>query len=249
MKYLILGPGGMGYFVMLGYLTKIEKELKEVEEISGSSAGSILGFYLALGKSLKEILDFSINIDTESLTKMNLKSLLKNFGLIDTKLIRETILKTAGSNPRFRDLKIKFHVAATCVNNSSTVYFSRDTHPDMYVVDAVCASISIPLIFSAFKYRGGLYVDGGTLEEIPAVTFLHKNGDDVLCIQLKVNRPVFSEVTNLKMFLKNIVTAGFLSRISYPHVKRVMLDFGDIEVLNLKMSVDDRLRLFILGQS
>lgn len=249
MKYLIIGPGGMGFFMILGYLKKIEHELKEVEEISGSSAGAILGFFLAVGKSLNEILDFSINIDVESHLKMNLKSLLKNFGLVETTSIKETLVKLAGCNPKFRDLKIKFHVAAMCVNTSSTVYFSKDTHPDMEVVDAVVASMSIPLFFTAFRYKGSMYVDGGALEEAPAFPFLSKNGDEVFCVQLKMRRPVFGEVTDIKTYLKNIVTAGFLSRISYPHIRRVLLDFKDYDVLNLKLPVEDRLRLYLMGQS
>ena len=235
--------------MFLGYLKKIEHELKEVEEISGSSAGAILGFFLAVGKSLNEILDFSINIDTESHLKMNLKSLLKNFGLVDTTCIKETLVKFVGGSPKFRDLKIKFHVAAMCVNTSSTVYFSRDTHPDMDVVDAVVASMSIPLLFSAFKYKGNIYIDGGSLEDAPAFPFLVKNGDDVFCIKLKTIRPMFGEVTDIKTYLKNIITAGFLTRISYPHIRCVLLDFGDYDILNFKLSVDDRLRLYLMGQS
>jgi predicted acylesterase/phospholipase RssA len=249
MKYLIIGPGGMGFFMILGYLKKIEHELKEVEEISGSSAGAILGFFLAIGKSLNEILNFSINIDMESHLKMNLKSLLKNFGLVDTTSIKEALVKFAGGSPKFKDLDIKFHVAAMCVNTSSTFYFSRDTHPEMEVIDAVCASLSIPLLFAAFKYQDKLYIDGGTLEEAPAFPFLNKNGEDVFCIQLKMRRPVFGEVTDIKTYLKNIVTAGFLSRISYPHIRRVLLDFKDYDVLNLKLPVEDRLRLYLMGQS
>jgi predicted acylesterase/phospholipase RssA len=249
MKYLIIGPGGMGFFMMLGYLKKIEHELKEVEEISGASAGSVLGFFLAIGKSLNEILDFSINIDSEAHLKMNLKSLLKNFGLVETAKIRETLLKFAGSSPKFKDLKVKLHVAAMCVNTSSTVYFSRDTHPDMDVIDAVIASMSIPLFFEAFKYKGQIYVDGGSLEDAPAVPFLNKNGEDVLCVQLAVRRPVFGDVVDIKTYLKNIITAGFLCRTSYPQVKRVLLDCKGYDILNLKLPIEDRLRLYLMGQA
>jgi len=249
MKYLIIGPGGQGLFKMLGYLKKIEDKLKDVEEISGASAGAIIGLFLALGKTPSEILDFSINVDVEAHTKFNLKSLLKNFGFIEHDMLRNTIIEKAGGNFKFKELKKKLYVSSMCVNTSSTVYFSRDTHPDMYVVDAICASISIPIMFSAFRYQNGLYLDGGTLEEIPAVPFLHKNGDEVFAIQLKLTPPVFKEITDIKSYLKNIIVAGFLTRLSYPQIRRVYLVCDGIDILDWKLTVEDKLRLFISGQS
>jgi len=249
MKYLILGPGGMGYFVMLGYLTKIEKELKEVEEISGSSAGSILGFYLALGKSLKEILDFSINIDTESLTKMNLKSLLKNFGCIDSHAIKQILQDLCGGNPRFKDLKLKFYVSAMCVNTSETVYFSRDTHPDMCVIDAVYASMSVPLLFAACSIGDHLYIDGGMLEEIPVFPFLHKNMNDVVSISLRIKNKRDKKITDLKTYITNLAFSICDVRVAYPQVPVVYLECSDVNIFDFKMSTDDKLRLYIRGLS
>ena len=93
MKYLVLGSGSHGFFMMLGYLKKIEKELADLEEISCASAGSLLGLCIAAGKTLDEILDFSIHLDIESLIKMNLKNLLKNFGFIDTQPMRQKFVE------------------------------------------------------------------------------------------------------------------------------------------------------------
>lgn len=249
MKYLVIGPGGQGLFKMLGYLKKIEDKLVDVEEISGASAGAIIGFFLALGKTPSEIFDFSINVDVEAHTKFNLKSLLKNFGFIEHDMLRSTLIEKAGGNFRFKDLKKKLYVSSMCVNTSSTVYFSRDTHPDMHVVDAVCASISIPIMFSAFRYQDGLYLDGGTLEEIPAYPFLHKNGDDVFAIQIKLAQPVFEKIPDIKSYLKNIIIAGFLTRLSYPQIRRAYLMCDDVDILDWKLTVEDKLRLFISGQS
>jgi len=248
MKYLILGPGGQAFFMMVGYLSKIEKELEDLEEIAGCSAGAVLGFYLAVGKTPSEILDFSINIDQDALAKMHIKNLLKNFGLIDTSMAKQTFLECVGCNPQFKDLKKKLHISATCVNTAKTVYFSNDTHPDMYVIDAVIASMSVPIMFAASRYQGNLYMDGATLEEIPGVPFLNKNADEVLAIQVKIDT-VNTKVDSIKRYIENIIMAAFLTRIQYPHYKKVVLDCGNIDLLNWKMTVEDKLRLFIIGQS
>ena len=49
MEYLVIGPGAMGGFSMLGYLKTIEKSLDNIKEYSGASAGSIIVVFLALG--------------------------------------------------------------------------------------------------------------------------------------------------------------------------------------------------------
>lgn len=60
MKYLVIGPGAMGLYAMLGYLKNIENRLSNVEEISGASAGSILAVLFALEKSVDEMIDVSL---------------------------------------------------------------------------------------------------------------------------------------------------------------------------------------------
>ena len=57
MKYLVLGPAGMGIFALIGTLKAREKELVDVKEISGSSAGAILALFLGVGMSVDEILE------------------------------------------------------------------------------------------------------------------------------------------------------------------------------------------------
>ena len=55
MKYLILAPGGLSFYTLLGYLMRNQEQLKEVEEISGASSGAMIGFFLLSSKSLQEI--------------------------------------------------------------------------------------------------------------------------------------------------------------------------------------------------
>jgi predicted acylesterase/phospholipase RssA len=74
-----------------------------------------------------------------------------------------------GCDPTFEELDMKIYVSAYCLNTSTTEYFSRDTHPKMKVIDAVCMSMAIPLIFACGKYQGRTYVDGGTQEQYPMV--------------------------------------------------------------------------------
>ena len=38
-----------------------------------------------------------------------------------------------------------------------TEYFSKYTHPDMKVIDALCMSIAVPFIFSSYRYNNMVY--------------------------------------------------------------------------------------------
>ena len=49
---LVIGPGSMGFFAMLGVLQVLEDngKLSNVHEISGASAGSMIGLFLSIKK-------------------------------------------------------------------------------------------------------------------------------------------------------------------------------------------------------
>ena len=135
-KYLILGPAGMGYYALLGAIHKLQEshKLQNLKEISGASAGALLGFMYCLYRgNMKQILEKSLDIDIESNTKINLQSFLNNYGFIDFTGIRNILQGLGGENLTMQELftysKIKLHVAAYCVTEGKTVYFSADTHP------------------------------------------------------------------------------------------------------------------------
>jgi predicted acylesterase/phospholipase RssA len=246
MRYLILGPGALGFYTMLGYLIKNESQLRDIEEISGSSAGAMLGFLMLSNKSLQDIFDLTINLDLAEMTKVDLKTFINSFGFINHELIKQKLIEIWGGNPTFKELPKKFHVSAYCLNTLEVEYFSRDTHPDMHVVDALCASISIPVIFAAYEYKGKRYTDGATNEGIPAVPFLHKHYSDVLCIEVLTNLFSDLKLDTLLDYFKVIALTGWKNKINYD-VPIVRLDTGTINILDFKASFETRLKLFMIG--
>ena len=135
-KYLILGPAGMGYYALVGAVHKLQEthKLTNLQEISGASAGALVGFMYCLYKgNMKQILQKSLDIDVESHTKVNLQSFLNNYGFIDSTGIKKILQGMGGENLTMKELftlsKIKLHIAAYCVTEGRTDYFSADTHP------------------------------------------------------------------------------------------------------------------------
>jgi predicted acylesterase/phospholipase RssA len=246
MKYLVLGPGALGFFAMLGYLTKIESELSEVEEISGASAGAILGFFLLSGKSLQEIFEASINVDMIEMTKVDLKTFINSFGFINHELIKQKLIEIWGGNPTFSELPKKLYVSAYCLDTLDVEYFSRDTHPDMYVVDAVCASLSIPFVISSYMYNGKRYIDGSTNELTPVGPFLNKMFSDVFCVEIRQSNSR-AKVETLVDYCKCIASTVLRNRKNYVDVPSKVIDVTQFDILDLRAPFETRLKLFTLG--
>ena len=251
MEYLVLGPASMGIFSLVGTITKYEKELENIKEISGSSAGALIAVALALDIPLPEILDRLLSVDFENLSKFKLKCLIKNYGLVDMKPVRDTLIEYYGCDPVFSELRKKVYISSYCLNRCRTEYFSVDTHPDMKVIDAVCMSIAIPLILPPVKYMDMFYIDGCTRELIPVTPFLDKKPDKIFCIKLKMKEIFYEKITNLKQFIQAITTTA----LKLPDTNTMKLgtirevDTNDIDIYNFTMSHEDKLRLFIMGMN
>ena len=251
MEYLVLGPASMGLFSLIGCLTKYEKELENIKEISGSSAGALIAVALALHIPLSEILDRLLSVDFENLSKFKLKCLVKNYGLVDMIPVRETLVKYYGCDPVFSELQKKVYISSYCLNRCRTEYFSVDTHPDMKVIDAVCMSIAIPLIVPPAVYNDMFYMDGCTRELIPVTPFIDKKPDRIFCIKLKAKEIYIEKITNLKQFIHAITTTALklpdTNIFKLGIVKEI--DTEDLDIYKFSMSHEDKLRLFLLGMN
>ena len=250
MKYLVLGPASMGMYSMIGALKAVETKLTDVEEISGSSAGSILALLLALGMSVDEVYKISLSLNIPEFVKLRIGSFFNKFGFVDLGPIREKLVEICGCDPTFEELEMKIYISAYCLNSSTTEYFSKDSHPKMKVIDAVCMSISIPLIFSCGKYEGKTYVDGGTQEQYPMAPFLDKKPHEVTCIRLKMDRVYQEEINNPRQFIESLFSSTLVNRKSYSDkVNVIELNVGDTNVFDFNMSYEDKIRLYNIGYS
>ena len=251
MKYLVIGPGAMGVYAMLGHLKTIEDRLSDVQEISGASAGSILAVMLALGKSIDEVIDISLKLNISDLVKVDLKCFLYRYGFVNVESMRDTFVKICGCDPTFSELKKKIYISAFCVNTKQTDYFSADTHPDMKVLDAMLMSIAIPFVFSAIKFNGNTYVDGGMMESLPMAPFLDKKPHDVYCVELKSRLKYTESIDDIHTFAQTIIRSSFQNRYEYDMSRYELktVDVGDMDIFDFGMSYEDKIRMYMKGTS
>jgi predicted acylesterase/phospholipase RssA len=251
-KYLILGPAGMGYYALVGAVHKLQEthKLTNLQEISGASAGALVGFMYCLYKgNMKKILQKSLDIDVESHTKVSLQSFLNNYGFIDSTGIKKILQGMGGENLTMKELftlsKIKLHIAAYCVTEGRTDYFSADTHPDTKVADVLCASIAVPFIFSSMHLHNKLYVDGGVEEVIPATPFLNKKHEHVKAVEVNMNKG--TQVTDIASFSKQILASLIKNRLQFQNIDTTLINLEKYDVLDFKMKDITKIELYVKG--
>jgi len=255
MKNLIIGPGAMGFFMYLGVVSRLKRDgqLDDLEALSGASAGALIGFLFCLTKGdPTKALDFALSVPVKQIMKPNIKCLLKNYGLISHAKIRKVLGDACGvfyekPDVTFQELyelyPIKLHVSAYCVDFMKTVYFSVDTTPTMSVLDAVCASVAIPFLFSSVKLKDGWnYIDGGAAEVIPGSPFLGQNS--VLAMKLAWSR--LPEVKDLKSYAISILYSTMKLRHVYDFPV-LDLDSSESDVYDFSASNDTKLKMFLKG--
>ena len=256
-RCLSIGPGAMGFFLYLGVLSKLKQEgrLDNLEEISGASAGGLLGFLFLVTKGdLPKVLDYALDVPVKQIMKPNLKNFMKSYGLVSPakirKILSDACIKFTGKpDVTFEELyawhPIKFHVSAYCVDLMKTDYFSVNSTPKLSVLDAVSATIAIPFLFSTVKIREWTYIDGGAAESTPSGPFLGRNSE-VLAMKLAWSRP--APVTDLKSYSLGILFSTMKLRAIY-EVPTLDLDLGDSDVFDFGASNDGKLRMFMKGHS
>jgi len=256
-RCLSIGPGAMGFFLYLGVLSKLKQEgrLDNLEEISGASAGGLLGFLFLVTKGdLPKVLDYALDVPVKQIMKPNLKNFMKSYGLVSPakirKILSDACIKFTGKpDVTFEELyawhPIKFHVSAYCVDLMKTDYFSVNSTPKLSVLDAVSATIAIPFLFSTVKIGEWTYIDGGAAESTPSGPFLGRNSE-VLAMKLAWSRP--APVTDLKSYSLGILFSTMKLRAVY-EVPTLDLDLGDSDVFDFGASNDGKLRMFMKGHS
>lgn len=153
--------------------------LHDVQEISASSCGSLIGyFYILFNGDMNKVTQVSLETSLKSATKPDLKTFINKFGFIDASKIEKIIIKTAECDPTFKELyemnPIKLHIPTFDLMSNRTIYMSVDTTPDMKVSRAIRKSISVPIVFTPCRENGHLFLDGSTIEITPYSPFLGK---------------------------------------------------------------------------
>ncbi len=159
---LVLSSGAAGGIAHIGVIKAIEEQGIVIDAIAGSSMGALVGACYASRGSIAELEEVALKTDWKRLLVLadfNLAFMLKGF--VQGEKVKE-LLKPIIGDIDFSDLKIPLAVTATDIGTGKGVVINEGS-----VLDAVRASISIPVIFTPVKFGDRYFCDGGIVNPIP----------------------------------------------------------------------------------
>ncbi len=218
---LVLSGGGAKGIAHIGVLKVLEEAGLEVDFITGTSFGSIIGGLYAIGYSAAELEKIILEQDWDELIfdKISRRNISLNEkdenekyavsfpinegkislpkGLVAGQKISALIAKLTISVHHiedFNNLPIPFLCIATDIENGKVVILDEG-----YLPDAIRASMSIPSAFAPIEIEGQLLVDGGLIRNFP-VSDIKKMGADIV-IGVDVSAPLYTK-KELKSLVK-----------------------------------------------
>ncbi len=142
-------------------LKVFEKERIPINAISGSSMGALIGGLYAAGMPLAELESIALKV-TRRAVLAYIDPIPSLKGLMVGKKIEEMLRSFIG-NKDFSEVRIPLAIVATDILTGEELVF-KDTGG---VVDAIRASISIPVVFVPVRVGARTLVDGGVVNPVP----------------------------------------------------------------------------------
>lgn len=177
---------GIGMLGALRYLTELA-DLNEVREFYGTSVGSIIAVFTALGFSAEEMFLYFTQVEFEFRPSVSMRDIqLVNYQkFIDyLSLIIKHKCKTV---PTLRDLWKQgknLYLVTFNYSTNSMVILSYKTHPDMPCTEAIRLSCALPFIFGKNIYNNDLYIDGGLVCNFPLDLAVEDGARDIVAINV-----------------------------------------------------------------
>jgi len=238
-KHIVFEGTSTKGLAFCGALQLMEEQgtLQSLTHFAGVSSGAIFATMLALCYSPQEMIDFFTldrmsGIIPRTCFLYRMYSLVRYKGLYSQRKVKReliTLLRNKfDEGITFKQLYEKtghvLVIGVTDMETHSALYLNPHTTPDVLILDALLATICLPLFFVPKKYKfvsePKIYIDGGMADDFPIWIFndeAHLTNQDVsalkhspmspqtLGMEVTSSVPV-RKITGWISFLKSIVT-------------------------------------------
>lgn len=181
---LVIGSGSVKCAAALGVMKVLSEAGIAIDRVVGCSAGALFASLVALKYDTVSAIDITLRTWTKDLTskpsRIGYLRLLApkifgfkpdNFALRDDSSMLERLHSVFGDR-RIEDTPIPLHITATDFATGDLVEITRGR-----IVDAIRASLALPLAFSPVRLDGRLLVDGYLADPLPlSVAMKHGSG-------------------------------------------------------------------------
>jgi predicted acylesterase/phospholipase RssA len=175
---IVLGPGGAKGYLILGFMESLEEDNYYVKtnEWIGCSIGASICLMISANYKVKEIINDCIDINViNDITDINLEHISDKPGLLTIKtiedLLKQRMIERFGMVPTLKQLYMSTGNILKIVTFNRTKMrsevLSKDTEPNLSVVEAVMMSMAIPGLVAPRIYKNNIYVDGALGDPYP----------------------------------------------------------------------------------
>ncbi|MDD5658214.1 MAG: patatin-like phospholipase family protein [Elusimicrobia bacterium] len=176
---LALGAGAALGHSYIGMLRVFAREHIPVDVVAGTSAGALIGAWLASGMSPEEMAVNAMRMDKYWLYEnLFLDLTVPRAGLFGGQTLLRYLRGFFGER-EFSQLELPFACVATNIETGEEVVLREGR-----VAEAVRASCGLPMIFTPIEHNGRFLVDGGLVDPVPTRVAAKLGADILLAVNL-----------------------------------------------------------------
>jgi NTE family protein len=216
---LVIGSGGVKCAAALGLWKTLQQAGIGVSMAVGASGGSLYAAVIALGYDLQTAERMTVDFWTSDLMEgytSNLRAALSGethftefSGLINDQLVYERLESVFGEHT-FAETQCPLFIVSTDLYSGEKV-----VHSTGRILDAVRASIAIPMIFPPWQVEGRWLVDGAVSDPLPIDVTIREGGEPIVAMGFEL--PVHSRMRSYaavtghfnSLYMNNILKASF----------------------------------------
>jgi len=263
---LVLSGGGSAGILYVGVFKALDELniLKNIKTIIGVSAGTMYSSMYLMGYTIKELQKFAETFDPKRLSSvkdfesLSFNKIFVEYGLdngdtfkkVFSKVLKQKNIKPDITLLEFYNLnKIRFIIGVTNIDKLEEEYFSYDQTPNIKLIDAIRATISIPIYFTPYKINNTLYVDGGCMNNLP-INYAGIDQNKIIPIMICNNIHKTANNNNFVNYILNIlktISIGWRNTLFRGCNNIINIDSGIINILNLNLDEKERKNLIKIG--
>jgi len=233
---LALGAGSAKGIAHIGVIKELEKNNISIDYIAGTSIGSVVGGMYALTKDIKIIEELAYSSGYKEMFNAFFDPSLKSSVFKGEKVL-DLLNGYIGKSTLIQDTKIPFAAVATDLNTAQPVILREGN-----LLEAIRASISIPLLLKPVKYHDTVLIDGGNTNPVPVDVARQMGAQKVIGVNLYAQKfPRKLDIDKLSFF--DVISA--MIDISLYNLSMESANAADVA---LNLDVDPNLPLTAIAE-
>jgi len=179
---LALGVGVAYGFCHIGVLKVIEEEKIPIDVISGSSTGALIASLWATGRSSQEILQIAKEFKEPKYIWSIVDLTFPWLGFIKGNKLHSFLKRYLG-NKTFHDVRLPLKIVASDLRKKESRVLDNGL-----LVDALMASCAMPGIFTPFKSKEEILLDGGVINPLPTEALFKMGLRKIIAVNVTPSR-------------------------------------------------------------